>query len=86
MPLSSLLHDGTLEFHLHFVASNLVMGAMFTSNPIEKCDQPIAYASGLFNNVKKNYTVIEREALSMVYVLHKFKHYFCNSFVIFCSQ
>ncbi len=37
------------------------------------------------NNVEKNYSVIEKEVLAMVYVLHKF-NYFCNSFIFFCSQ
>jgi hypothetical protein len=29
----------------------------------------------LSNNVKHNYSYIERETLAMVFVLHKFKHY-----------
>jgi hypothetical protein len=33
------------------------------------------YASILLNLAKWNYTIIEKEALTMVYVLHKFKHY-----------
>ncbi len=31
------------------------------------------YTSKLFNKVEQNYTTIEREALAMVYALHKFK-------------
>jgi hypothetical protein len=45
---------------------------MLAQNPTRKCDQPIAYASRFLNNVKKNYTIAEREALAMVYVLHKY--------------
>jgi hypothetical protein len=33
------------------------------------------YASNLPNSAKRNYTITEREALTMVYALHKFKHY-----------
>ncbi len=57
---------------------------MLTYNFIEKCNQMIAYiASQLFNNVEWNYTMIEREALAMVYVLHKFHHYFLGNKFIF---
>jgi hypothetical protein len=42
-----------MEFHIHTDASNLVIEAMLVQNPIEKCDQPIAYASKFINNAKK---------------------------------
>jgi hypothetical protein len=62
--------------------SNLKVRAMLAQNPIEKCDQLIAYASKFLNNAKKNYTTIEREAFAMVYVLNKSRHYlFKNKFV-----
>ncbi len=41
------------------------------------------YLSRLFNFVEKNYITIEREALAMVYALHKFKHYLLNNMFIF---
>jgi hypothetical protein len=40
-----------------------------------KYDQPIVYAYRLLNKVKHNYTITEREALVMVYALHKFRHF-----------
>jgi hypothetical protein len=50
----------------------------------KKCDQPIAYASKLLKNAKKNYTTIEREVVAMVYALHKFRHYLLgNKFVFY---
>jgi hypothetical protein len=39
---------------------------MLAQNPTAKCDQPIAYASGFLNDVKKNSTTTEREALTIV--------------------
>jgi hypothetical protein len=63
-----------MEFHIHTNVSNLAVGAMLAQNPTEKCDQLITYASRLLNNVEKNYTTIKRETLTMVYVLHKFRH------------
>jgi hypothetical protein len=41
-----------LEFHVHTYASMLVVGAMLAQNSISKYDQPIVYASRLFNKVK----------------------------------
>ncbi len=61
-----------MECHVHIDASNLAVKVMLAQNPTRKCDQPIAYASKLLNNVKKNYTITEKETLAMVYALHKF--------------
>jgi len=44
-------------------------------NPIGKYDHLIIYASRLLNKTKQKYITIEREALAMVYALHKFKHF-----------
>ncbi len=46
-----------LEFHVHTYASLLAIGAMLAQNPTGKYDQPIIYASRLFNNAKQNYTI-----------------------------
>ncbi len=60
---------------------------MLTQNPTEKCDQPIAYASKLFNNAKKNYTTMEKEALATVYALQNFRHYLLgNKFVFYVDH
>jgi len=40
------------------------------------------YASILLNSTKENYTIIEREALIMVYAL-PFKHYLLSNWFIF---
>ncbi len=57
-----------MEFHIHTNASNLAIGVMLAQNPIEKCDQPIAYASRLLNNAEKNYITTKKEAIAMDYV------------------
>jgi hypothetical protein len=41
------------------------------------------YSSSLVNFVEKNYTTIEIEALTMVYALHKFRHYMLNNMFTF---
>jgi hypothetical protein len=49
-----------------------------------KHDQPIIYAFKLLNSAEKNYNTVEREALAMVFSLHKFKHYLLgNKFVFY---
>ncbi len=68
---------------MHTNASLLAIGAMLTQNPTSKYDQPIVYASKLLNKVEKNYATIEREALALVYVLHKFKHFLLGKRLIF---
>jgi hypothetical protein len=72
-----------LEFHVHIDASNLAIGVMLAQNPTEKCDQPITYAAQLLNNAEKNYTTTEREALAMVYALHKYCHYLLGNKFVF---
>jgi hypothetical protein len=64
-----------LEFHAHIDASLFVVGAMLAHNPTNKYDQPIIYAYRMFNKAEHNYIITEREALIMVYVLHKFIHF-----------
>ncbi len=45
------------------------------------------YASKLLNSSKRNYFTIEREALAMVYDLHKFIHYLLsNQFVFYVDH
>jgi hypothetical protein len=39
------------------------------------------------NNVEKNYSTIKREALALVFALHKFKHYLLgNKFVFYVDH
>ncbi len=72
-----------MEFHVHTNASNLAIGTMLAQNLIGKCDQLIAYASKLLNNVKKNYTTTKRRTIAMVYALHKSRHYMLGNKFIF---
>ncbi len=72
---------------MHTNASLLIVGAMLAQNPINKYDQPIIYASRLLNKAKLNYTTSNREALIMVYALHKFKHFLLgNKFVFYVDH
>jgi hypothetical protein len=45
------------------------------------------YASRLLNKVKQNYSTTEREALAMVFSLHKLRHYLLgNKFVFYVDH
>ncbi len=76
-----------VEFHVHIDASLLVVGAILAHKIIRKTDQPIMYTSRLLNSAKQNYNTIEKEALVMVFTLHKFKHYLLgNKFVFYVDR
>ncbi len=64
-----------IKFHVHTYISNLAIEVMLVQNLAKKCDQTIPNASWLLNNVERNYMTIEREAFTMVYALHKLRHY-----------
>ncbi len=72
-----------LEFHVHTDALNFALGAMLNQNLDKTIDKPIYYASRLMNNVEKNYTTTEKEALAMIYVVKKFRHYLLGNNFIF---
>ncbi len=48
---------------------------MLSQNLTRKTDQLVMYASRLLNRAKQNYNTIKKEALVMVFSLHKFRHY-----------
>jgi hypothetical protein len=76
-----------LECHVHTNASLLAIGVMLVDNPIGKYDQFIVYASRLLNKAKKIYNTTKRKALTMVYALHKFKHFLLgNKFVFYVDH
>ncbi len=68
-----------MEFHVHTYAYLLVVGAMLFHNLTRKNDQPMVHASRLLNIVEHNYSTIEREALTMIFALHKFRHYLLDN-------
>ncbi len=68
-------------------ASLLVVGAMLSHNLIRKNVQSVVYASRLMNITKHNYSTRVRKALTMVFALHKFKHYLLgNKFVFYVDH
>jgi hypothetical protein len=74
-----------MEFHVDTDASLLAVGAMLAQNPIIKYDQPIVYAYKLLNKAKQDYTTTKKEALVMVYALHKFRLFLQGTHNQYCS-
>jgi hypothetical protein len=65
----------------HIYATLLAMGALH--NITRKNDKPVMYVSKLLNSVEQNYSTIEREALTMVFALHKIRHYLLRNKCVF---
>jgi hypothetical protein len=60
---------------------------MLSQNPNKTIDKPICYAGRLMNSAKNNNTTTKIEALVMIYVVKKFRHYFLgNRFIFFVDR
>jgi heme/copper-type cytochrome/quinol oxidase subunit 1 len=46
-------------------------------------DRLIYYANQLMNSAKKKYTIVEKEALAMIYDVKKFRHYLLGNFYFY---
>jgi hypothetical protein len=67
--------DWSKEFHVHVDASSIALGEVLTQSGIEEIDNPLAFATRKLSTTEINYTTTEREGLSMLYALQKFRHY-----------
>ena len=77
----------SMEFHVHCDASNIAIGAVLVQRVNGNIDSPIYYAIRLLNQAEKNYSTSEREALVMVYLVNKFRHYLlANHFVFYVDH
>ena len=55
--------------------SFFVLGMVLVQLGEGSIDYPISFPNKKLLTTKKNYTMMEKEGLDMVYALHKFRHY-----------
>ncbi len=76
-----------VEFHVHKNASLLTLCDTLAQNLMSKHDQLVVYVYKFLNITERKYSTTKREALAMVFVFHKFKHYlFDNKFVFYVDH
>ena len=74
-------------FHVHIDASAYAIGCILTQPGEFNKDSSIAYASRQLIAAEKNYTTIEREGLTMIYAVKKFRYYLlANKFIFFVDH
>ena len=71
------------EFHVHADASMTAVGVVLCQAGEDKLDHPIYYASRNLSDAERNYTTTEKECLSMVFAIEKFRHYLLGNKFIF---
>lgn len=62
-------------FHVHIDALGIELGAVLAQLGEKNMDHLVYYVSRKLSTAERNYTTTEREALTMVYCLQKFRHY-----------
>ena len=67
--------DWEKTFHVHVDASTIALGDILVQQGVADLDHLIMFTSRKLSESEQNYNMIEREGLSMVYALQKFKQY-----------
>ena len=76
-------YDLSLPLRLAGDASQYGIGAVISQVGPNGDEQPVAYASRTLSTPEKNYSQIEKEALSLIFGLHKFHQYlYARNFTI----
>ena len=63
------------SFHVYVDASLITLGCVLSQKDTRNTEHPIYFASRQLIAVEKNYTTTECEALGMIFVVQKFRHY-----------
>ena len=64
-----------LEVQLAVDASQVCLGAVITQITADGTERPIAYASGSLTKSERNYSVIEKDALAVIFGIRKFQQF-----------
>lgn len=71
------------EFEIYVDASNVVIGAVLNQRDEKGHNHPIYLTSHQLVQDEHNYKNTEREALRMIFLVQKFKHYPLNYKIVF---
>ena len=75
--------DWKLVFHVFVDASDSAIGVVLMQEKVKGWYRPVYYASRMLKPAEKNYVVIGREALGMIFALDKLWYYLLGNKVIF---
>ena len=67
--------DWTKDFHVHIDASSVALRIILAQPREGDIDHPIKFVIQKLSTTERNYTMIQREGLAIVYALKKFYHY-----------
>ncbi|KII72602.1 Transposon Tf2-9 polyprotein [Thelohanellus kitauei] len=83
-----LVHfDESRDIHIYTDASNKGVGAVLMQPGADNRDYPVVCASRTLNSSERNYSVTEKEALSIIFAIKKFNQYlYGRSFKIFSDH
>ena len=80
-------YDPNYELKLETDSSSYGLGAVLLTRPDSNSSWlPIQFASRTLNSAEQNYSNIEREALSVIFGLEKFRNYLLGSKFIICND
>lgn len=69
-------------FKLHIDASNVGAGAVLLQENVEGVDCPVSYFSRKFNKHQYNYSIIEKDALALVWARQHFDVYVGSGYLL----
>jgi len=75
--------DWSNKFHVHVYVSNVIIGLVLAQPNDDLIKHTNAYGSQKLNKEEINYSTMEREALTMIFSIHKFRHYLLENPLVF---
>ena len=80
------LYDKNLLLKLSCDASSYGIGAVLSHVFPDNTERPLAYASRTLNKSEKNYSQLDKEALGIIFGLHKFRQYLFGRKFTLCTD
>ena len=81
-----VFYDPELQIILTTDISDVGISTVITHRYSDNTERPIAYMSAVLSDTEKSYSVIEREALMLIYGVQKFQHYLLGGQFTMCTD